>query len=192
MDLEKSYQRAARLLTNVLNPFFIFTVLYALVAFSEASAIWAVLYLGIELVAAAFVAGYVFALRRRSRVEDFWISTRAQRLVPALVLLGAFVTLLGTLVLLDSPVALVRVTLSMGLASAAVAAVTLFWKASAHAAVAGHAATAGLLVLGPLGLVFALILPAVLWSRVAAEVHTLLQALAGAVTGAIFALLFLA
>lgn len=192
MDPEKPHQRVARHLTNVLNPFFVFTALYALVAFSEASAVWAVLYLCIELVAAAFVVGYVFVLRRRRRVGDFWISTRAERLVPALVLLGAFVALLGALVLLDSPGALVRATLSMGLASATVAAATLFWKASAHAAVAGHAAAAGLLVLGAPGLVFVLILPAVLWPRVAAGAHTLLQVLAGAATGAAFALLFLA
>jgi len=40
--------------------------------------------------------------------------------------------------------------------------------------------------------VFALVLPAVLWARVAAGAHTLAQALAGAATGAAFAFLFLA
>ena len=146
----------------------------------------------VELAAAALVAGYVLVLRRRRRVGDFWISTRAERLVPALVLLSAFVALLGALVLLGAPGVLVETTLSMGLASAAVAAITSVWKASAHAAVAGHAAAAGLLVLGPLGLVFALVLPAVLWSRVAAGAHTPMQALVGAGVGAAFALLFLA
>ena len=38
-----------------------------------------------------------------------------------------------------------------------VAAVTLVWKASAHTAVTGHAATAGMLVLGPVGLIFVLV-----------------------------------
>jgi membrane-associated phospholipid phosphatase len=80
----------------------------------------------------------------------------------------------------------------MGLAAASVAALTLFWKASAHAAVAGHAAATGLLVLGPIGLVFALVLPAIVWARVASGAHTLPQALAGAAVGAAFALLFLA
>jgi hypothetical protein len=141
----------------------------------------------VELAAAAFVAGYVFLLRLRRRVGDFWISGRRQRLVPALVLLGAFVALLAALALLGAPETLFLTTLSMGLASAAVAVTTLVWKASAHSAVAGHAAAAGLLVLGPPGLLFALTLPAVLWSRVAAGDHTLAQALAGAGIGAIFA-----
>jgi hypothetical protein len=192
MNPEKPHQRAtrlhvARLFTNVLNPFFVFTALYALVAMSEASAPQATLYVAVELAAAACVAGYVFLLRRRRRVGDFWISGRRQRLVPALVLLGAFVVLLAALALLGAPETLFLTTFSMGLASVAVAATTLAWKASAHSAVAGHAAAAGLLVLGPPGLLFALTFPAVLWSRVAAGDHTLAQSLAGAGSGAIFA-----
>jgi hypothetical protein len=179
--------RAARLFTNVLNPFFVFTALYAFVAMGEASVTQATLYVAVELAAAAFVAGYVLLLRRRRRVGDFWLSGRRQRLVPALVLLGAFVALLAALALLGAPGSLFLTTLSMGLASAAVAATTLVWKASAHSAVAGHAAVAGLLVLGSPGLLFALVLPAVLWSRIAAGDHTPAQALVGAVAGAIFA-----
>ena len=78
-----------------------------------------------------------------------------------------------------------------GLASAAVAVITLFWKASAHCAVAGHAAAAGSLALGALGFVFLLVLPLVVWSRVAPTAHTLAQALAGASVGGVFALLLL-
>jgi hypothetical protein len=187
-----THQHAAHLLANVLNPFSIFTALYALVAFSQASLPRAILYVVVELAAAAFVAGYVLVLRRRRRVGDFWISARAERLVPALVLLGAFVALLTALAFLGASGVLLKTTLSMGLASAAVAATTLVWKASAHTAVAGHAAAAGLLVLGLPGLVFAFILPVVLWSRVATGAHTPAQALAGAGVGAVFALLFLA
>jgi hypothetical protein len=183
---------SARLLTNVLNPFVIFTVLYALVAFAAAPAGDAILYVALDLLAAAVVVGYVLLMRRRKRVGDFWISARAERLVPALVLLTTFVALLAALSLSDAPRDLFLLTLSMGLASAAVAAITLIWKASAHCAVAGHAAVAGLLLLGPLGLVFLLALPLVVWSRVTLTAHTLSQALAGTAVGAVFALLFLA
>ena len=182
----------ARLLTNVLNPFFVFTALYVLVALSEASTTsQAILFVGTELVAATFVAGYVFLLWHRRRVGDFWISARAERLAPALALLAAFAVLLGALVLLGAPEALFLTTLSMGLGAAAVASLTSLWKASAHSAVAGHAATAGLLILGPLGLIFVPVLPAVLWSRVASGAHTLAQVFGGAGAGAAFALLFL-
>ncbi len=185
-------QELAHALTNALNPFVLFTALFALVALAEARAYRGVLYLAVELLAAAAVAGYVLLMRRRSRVGDFWISARAERLTPALFLLAAFVVLLAALVLFDAPQDLSLLTLSMGLASVAIAGITLLWKASAHCTVAGHVAAAGLLLLGPLGFVFLLVLPLVLWSRVTLKAHTLSQTLAGAVVGAGFAVLFLA
>jgi len=181
----------ASTLTNVLNPFFIFTALFALVAFTRSPAPEALHYLFLELFAAAAVALYVFVLRRRRRVGDFWISARAERLVPAIFLLAAFVGLLAALWLLDAPGVLVLTTLSMGLAAATVAAVTLVWKASAHAAVAGHAAMAGPLILGLPGFIFVLALPLVLYARIGPRAHTLPQALAGTAVGAVFALLLL-
>ncbi len=185
-------QALARAVTNALNPFIIFTALFALIAFAEAGVSLAVLYLALELLAAMAVAGYVLFMRRRSRVGDFWISARAERLTPALFLLAAFVALLAVLALFEAPQDLSLLTLSMGLASATVAVITLLWKASAHCTVAGHAAAAGLLLLGPAGLIFVLALPLVVWSRVTPGAHTLPQTLAGAAVGAGFAFLFLA
>jgi membrane-associated phospholipid phosphatase len=185
-------QELAHALTNALNPFVIFTALFALAAVAEAGAYRGVLYLTVELTAGAAVAVYVIFMRRRSRVGDFWISVRAERLTPAVFLLAAFVALLAALVLLDAPQNLTLLTFSMGLASAGVAGITLLWKASAHCTVAGHAAAAGLLLLGPLGFVFLLVLPLVLWSRVTLKAHTPSQTLAGAAVGAVCAVLFLA
>jgi hypothetical protein len=187
-----SPRRVAGVLTNALNPFIIFTALYALVALSYAGLLRGLLLLVVELVSAVAVAGYVLYMRRRSRVGDFWISARAERLLPALFLLAAFVALLAVLVLLEAPRGLLLLTLSMGLASAAVALITLLWKASAHCTVAGHGAAAGLLLLGPWGLVFLSILPLVIWSRIVTGAHTPPQTLAGAAIGAGFAMLALA
>lgn len=185
-------RRAATLIADVLNPFAIFTALYALAAISEADLTRALLYLATELAAAALVAGYVFALRRKRRVGDFWLRERHERLIPALVLLSAFAALLAALALLAAPPALLRLTLSMGLAAAAVAALTLLWKASAHSAVAGHAAAVAALILPPLlALPFVLALPAVVWARVTSGAHTLPQTLAGASVGASLAALLL-
>ena len=182
----------ARLLTNALNPFFIFTALYALVALTRSTLPAAILYVSLEALAAALVAGYVLFMRRRRRVSDFWISDRAERLIPAIILLLSFAGLLAALFLINAPESLSLTTLSMGLAAGTVAVVTLLWKASAHAAVAGHAAAAGVLLLGVLGVAFVLLLPLVVWSRTKLDAHTLAQALAGAGVGITFALLFLA
>ena len=189
MSSEKTLARA---LTNALNPFFIFTALYALVAFTRSTFPEALLYIALEAFAAAFVAGYVLFMRRRRRVSDFWISDRTERLLPAIILLLSFAGLLAALSLIDAPESLLLTTLSMGLAAGTVAAVTLLWKASAHAAVAGHAAAAGVLLLGPVGAALVFLLPLVVWSRVTLDAHTLAQAVVGAGVGIAFALLFLA
>jgi membrane-associated phospholipid phosphatase len=181
----------ARVLTEALNPFAIFTALFLAVALAESPLPRALLYTGVELLAAAAVAGYVLLMLRRARVGDFWISGRAERLAPALFLISAFVVLLAILALLDAPDNLSLLTLSMGLASATVALLTLRFKASAHCTVAGHGAAAGLLLLGPPGTIFLLALPLVIWARVALGAHTVLETLAGATVGAGFALLFL-
>lgn len=183
---------AARLITDVLNPFTIFTALFLAVAFAQSPAPRALLYTGVELLAAAVVAGFVVLMRRRSRVGDFWISARAERLAPAVFLLAAFAALLAALWLLGTPEDLLLLTLSMGLASAAVALLTLFFKASAHCTVVGLAATAGIILLGTLGWIFTLVLPLVIWSRVTLGAHTLPESLAGTVVGIGFAVLFLA
>ena len=85
----------ARHLTDVLNPFALFTALLFAVALAESPVSRALFYAAAELFAASAVAGYVLLMRRRARVGDFWISARAERLAPALFLLSAFVVLLG-------------------------------------------------------------------------------------------------
>lgn len=181
----------ARAATNVLNPFVLFTLLFAAAAFSEAGFLAGSGYIALELLAASLVAGYVLFMRRRKKVGEFWIPARSERLVPALFLLASFAGLLLALHLFAAPENLFLLTLSMGLASGAVALVTLLWKASAHSAVAGHAAIAGLILFGAWGTVFLLLLPAIIWSRVRLGAHTFFQTLAGASIGAAFALVFL-
>lgn len=182
---------AARILTNALNPFFVFTALYAAVAFSETGPLAAAGYLLLELLAAGAVAGFVWLRQRRRKVSDFWISARAERLVPAIFMLLISVALIVALVLTNAPENLFRTALSMLLATVTIAAITLVWKASAHATVAGHAAAAGLILLGLPGLVFALVLITVTWARITSGAHTLLQTLAGIAIGSGFAILFL-
>jgi hypothetical protein len=186
-----AYSTLARALTNALNPFVIFTALYGLVALAQNPIAQAVLYVGLELLAAALVVLYVLSMRRYLRVGDFWISARAERLAPSVFLLAALLGLLAALALLGAPQKLFLLTLSMGLASATVALATLFFKVSAHCTVAGHAAVAGPLLLGLPGAAFLILLPAVIWARVAPAAHSLPQSLSGAAVGAAFAALLL-
>ena len=182
---------AARAITNLLNPFTLFTALYVLVALENSSLAAAALYTALELAAAGAVVGYVLLRRRSRRARDFWLTERSERLVPALVLLGCFAGLLVALWAVGAPPDLIQATLTMGTASALAAALTLVWKVSAHTAVAGYTAVAGVALLGLYGWVFVLLLPLVLWSRVSLNAHTLAQTLTGAALGAAVAAVLL-
>ena len=83
----------------ILNPFVLFTGLFAATAFSSAGPREAAGYVGIEIIAIGALVAYLFLLRSRSS-SGFWLPVREERLVPALVLLllgATTVVLLGFL-----------------------------------------------------------------------------------------------
>lgn len=170
----------------VFNPLALFTALFAATAFSVAEPRRATMYVAIELVAVGALVAYLLVLRSKSS-SGFWLPVREERLVPAFVLLGLGV---ATVLLLDSvaaPGELVRLTLEM-LATASLVTVMIAWiKASAHVAVACHCAVAGVASLGPAGLVFVALVPAIMWARVAERAHTPAEVAVGAAAGTLIA-----
>jgi membrane-associated phospholipid phosphatase len=186
-----STTRTAKLTGQLLNPFAIFTVLFFWVAAAENGFLEALLYTAVELLAAVVVIAFLLARRRVRKISGFWLARRQERLVPAIVLIAVGVSLFLLLWALRAGPELLAVTSSVFVAAMAVALLTLLWKASAHATVAGHAAVSALILLGWWGIVFALLLPAVLWARVAEGAHTAGQVLAGAAIGGAVAAVFL-
>ena len=63
--------------------------------------------------------------------------------------------------------------------------INLYWKISIHTMGVAGPIVALIYVLGPLGLLFALIIPLVMWSRLYLKRHTLLQVTMGALLGLI-------
>ena len=177
-------EKIARGLGQVLSPFALFSVLFAIVAAVTAYS-WAgaVFYLALEVVAAGSVV--VFLLRRTAskKASDFWLKDREERKVPALILLAAAVALQTALVVSGAPIELILLMGSMLGAALLLALITLVWKVSAHSAVAGHAAVWGVVVLGSWGLPFMVAVPLVMWARAAERRHTWAQVLAGTVVG---------
>lgn len=64
--------------------------------------------------------------------------------------------------------------------------ISLFWKISIHSMGVAGPATALIYVFGYAGLIFALIVPLVMWSRTYLKRHTLSQVMAGALLGFLF------
>lgn len=170
----------------VFNPLALFTALFAATAFSVAEPRSAAGYVGIELVAMVALVVYLLVLRSRSS-SGFWLPVREERLVPAFVLLGLGVATVGLLGFAEAPRELVRLTLEM-LATASLVTLMIAWiKASAHVAVACHCAVAGIAGLGLAGLLFAVLVPAIMWARVAERAHTPAEVAVGAAAGTLIA-----
>jgi hypothetical protein len=182
----------AGILGDALNPFVVFTALFLWVALAEAGPPAALGYVAVEVAAAGVVVGYLYVQARRGRVSGFWLPSRRERIVPALVLIATGLAAVAILWALGAPREVLNVGVSMFVAALAVAVLTLAWQASAHTTVAGHAAVCGLLLLGWWGLLFAATVPAVIWARVATRAHDRAQALAGAFVGGGVAALFFA
>jgi membrane-associated phospholipid phosphatase len=177
-------ERTARLITGVVNPFAVTTVVIALLAFQDTpdaarGALWTV-------VALALSVGPVFVLVairvRRHQMEGMFNNPRRQRYL----LYGAAVAIgvIGFLVLwLGHGPDLLRVTFVAGVAALAVfMAVNFYWKISLHTAFIAGTATILVIVDGWYGALALVLLPAVAWSRLALGQHSLAQVTAGALT----------
>lgn len=172
------------------NPFTLFGVLFAIVA-ADTAASWtgAGFYVALEVVAAGSVVIFLLQRTVSKKASDFWLKDREERKVPALVLLAAALALQAALVVAGAPIELILLMGSMLGTALLLALVTLAWKASAHSAVAGHAAVWGVAVFGPGGIPFVVVVPLVMWARTAERRHTWAQVLAGSGVGAAAAML---
>lgn len=118
-------------------------------------------------------------------ISDWHVTNRRERLQPTLV--GA--TLLFTaipmaiLYFYDGPRWLLAMTLSGFLLVIANLCITLLWKISQHVSGVALGATLATLSLGPLAAPSLLLIPLVAWARVKVGAHTVMQTVAGGVTG---------
>jgi hypothetical protein len=127
----------------------------------------------------------VIALVRRGHLVDHHISDRRQRLP---VLAGTLVSIgigLALLLRLDAPAAVVGAVVCTVAGVLAVLVVNLWWKLSAHSAVAVFAVVGMLALFGAWASPLVLVPAAVGWSRVRLLAHTPGQVAAGYAVGAL-------
>jgi membrane-associated phospholipid phosphatase len=144
----------------------------------------AILWGGIAAVSASMLP-YALILRgvRRGRLSDKNISLQQQRIKFAAVAVTSILTGLALLAAFDAPAEMVALQASIAVGVACGWVITLWWKISVHAAIAAGAATALLLVFGPVLLVVWPLVAVIAWSRVQVGDHTPAQVLAGVALG---------
>lgn len=166
----------------ILNPLVLFTALFAATAFDVAGVWEASGYVVVEIGASGVLVAYLLALRSRHS-SGFWLPVREERLVPAFVLLGLGAATVALLVYFAAPGELVSLTLGMLVTASLVTAMIAWIKASAHVAVACHCAIAGMASLGLPGFVFVLLVPVIMWARIAERAHTPAEVAVGGCAG---------
>lgn len=181
----------ARAATEAFAPAVLTTVLLLLSAFGAQGWPAGLLSAAVVLV---FITGGPFTilvvLSRTGRLSDHHVGNRAQR---GPVFAGAVVSVLcglALLALLGAPrqlLALIEATLA---GVFLVGFTNLFWKLSAHSAVATFFSAAVIMLYGNSWWPLLLIVPAVGWSRVKLKDHTVAQVVAGTFTGLLIAALF--
>lgn len=143
--------------------------------------------------AAIFVAGipmgFIARGVKQGRWSDHHVDDRAQRAAPLLVAILSVTAAGALLTFVHAPRELVALVAAMLVGLLVVLVVTHWWKVSIHTAVAGGLLGTLFVLFGGIALLGVPALAAVAWSRTVLDAHTWPQVLAGAVIGALVAIL---
>lgn len=181
--------RAARLITNLLYPHWVVTVLLGLVAIKTSAG--PVQFFQWWVLAVLFVAvipyGFIVYALRRGRISDRNITRGSERAFPFITAMLSFAMGAGVLLALSAPreVLAVAVGAFVGLLIALPLASRL--KLSIHTAGVSGTVIILFMVYGPLLLLLTPLVALVGWARIKIEHHTLVQVAAGALIGTLVA-----
>ena len=183
-------KRAARLISNIFNPFLISLVVIILHSFTSASSVlasikWLLISISLSILPVFVIVVY---LVRNHKIEGIFIRARKQR--DRIYLLASVCTAVNCSVLycLGAPRVLVA-SFVAGLSAIVIfMCVNLWWKISVHTAFVTASITVLIILYGALGLLSAVLLPLMAWSRIELERHSPAQVAVGALLAALIVL----
>jgi hypothetical protein len=182
-------RRLARVVTEVLTPANVGSIVFLIVAWHSTPTIVEALRWGLLTILFTIALPFLFILWgvRRQRFTDHHIRLREQRPRAIAVGIGSSLAGLGLLIKLGAPQELIALVVAMATGLIIALLITLFWKMSIHVASVAGAIVILVLVFGPGFLILAPVVALVGWARVELRDHTLAQVTAGAAIGAIVA-----
>jgi membrane-associated phospholipid phosphatase len=177
--------RVARLLSELFSPPPILVVVVLIVAWDSSPTPAVAVVWGSIAALFATVLPYALILHwvRQGRLSDKHISVREQRIRFGVVAMTFTLIGLAVLAAFDAPAEMVALMGSIAIGMVCGWLITLWWKISAHAAIAAGAATVLVLVFGTALLAAWPLVAVIVWSRVQVGDHTLAQVLAGVALG---------
>ncbi len=137
----------------------------------------------ISLVFASILPMVIILFWAKRLNTDKDISNRQDRFIPLVIgIVSYFIGVLVSLVL-HADNFLTLLLLCYAVNTGVVLLITAKWKISVHTTGLSGPVAALILLLGPIGAVFGILYPIVIWSRVLLKKHTLAQAICGGVQG---------
>ncbi|MFC2066665.1 hypothetical protein ACFLUO_06400 [Chloroflexota bacterium] len=184
MDWKK---RAAKLISNILNPFLVSAIMMVLLSFSSTSSTfdairWSLLLIAVSVLPVFVVVVY---LANRKQLDGIFVNTRRQRY--KIYLLASTCAVIGCVILyyLGTPPVLMAAFVAGLSAIIVFMCINLLWKISVHSGFVAASVTVLTLLYGATGAVTAVLLPLIIWSRVKLEHHSPAQVTIGAFLAAI-------
>ena len=173
--------------SDIVNPFSVSFLMLLLLSFnSGANALEALKWLSISLAVSVLpVFVVIIFLVRYGKLDGIFIRARQQR--NWIYLLATVCAVSGCIILyyLGAPKALVASFVAAFLAMVLFMFINLWWKISVHTAFVAASVTVLIALYGIPGMVAAVLLPLVVWSRVELEHHSPAQVATGALLAAL-------
>lgn len=177
---------AGRVITELTSPALVNTVLPLVIGAHAGNVWWG---LSVSLCAGIVPFAGILAGIRARHVSDHHVTVRSERPAVMAFILASLVVGLAAQHIWHAPGDVRALTAAMLATLLVLAAVTiaLRWKVSVHAAVAAGSAVMLTEALGPWAALSLLAVPAVMWSRVQVEDHSVRQVWVGAAVGLVVA-----
>ena len=180
-------KRAARLTSNIANPFSISLLMIILLSFTSTSSTfdafkWILISIALSILPVFAIIVY---LVHNHRLEGIFIRAREQRNKIYLLASACAVVSCVVLYFLGAPRVLVASFVTALSAIIIFMCINLWWKISVHTAFVTASVTILIVLYGSLGAVTAALLLPIAWSRIELEHHSPAQVAAGALLAAL-------
>ena len=173
--------------SDIVNPFSVSLVMLLLLSFKSTASIlpalkWSLISLAVSVLPVLIV---IVFLVRHGKLDGIFIRARQQR--NRIYLLATVCSVTGCIVLyyLGAPEVLVASFVAALLAMVLFMFINLWWKISVHTAFVAASVTVLIALYGIPGMVAAVLLPLMVWSRVELEHHSPAQVATGALLAAL-------
>jgi hypothetical protein len=120
---------------------------------------------------------------RRIKTHEMDLPNKEDRIIPLIIGFSSYILGSAILFLIGAPILSIALMFCYGTSTLIVTIISKFWKISIHTMGVMGPTVAMVFAFGPIGAIYGMILPLVMWSRYHLHKHTMGQLFAGAACG---------